>query len=443
MDLEKYVKTVPEIAEMVDLKESFWLNPGYTAFDEIDDLYFSWEDMIEARDRLKRFAPYLAKVFPGTAPTGGIIESELREINNMHEELEKLEGKKLSGRLLLKMDSHLPVSGSIKARGGAHAVLKRAEDLAIEAGLLKKTDDYSIIDGKEFRDLFSKYEMSVASTGNLGLSIGIFSAGLGFRVSVHMSQNAKQWKKDLLRAKGCRVVEYPCDFDGVIAQSRAEAGKDPRIHFVDDEKAVDLFKGYTVGAIRTADQLSKMGITVDDKHPLFIYLPSGIGGAPGGIGYGFKRIFGDNVRFYFVEPTGAPCCFAGFATGLFGEVCVQDFGIALKSCADGLAVPRASTFFCEKIRKLISGCSTVCDDRLYRHVALLSETEGVGVEPSAAAGFKAYMDVVSTDKGMKETSGLNMENATHIVWATGGSMMPEDEMRENIEKGKALLSKKD
>ena len=105
---------------------------------------------------------------------GGIIESPLREIPQMQKALG------IEGRLFLKCDSHLPISGSVKARGGIYEILKLAETIAMEHGMLKTSDDYGQLTREPFQKLFSGCIGSRwGQRATLGLAIGIISAKLG------------------------------------------------------------------------------------------------------------------------------------------------------------------------------------------------------------------------------------------------------------------------
>ncbi len=424
-DITALITRFPLVADLIALKETTWFNPRTTTLAKgLPYVGLALVDVDDAHARLQRFAPYLAEAFPETAATGGIIESELVEIPAMQKRLEKESGRALPGTLLLKKDSHLPISGSIKARGGIYEVLTHAEKLALAAGLLSLEDDYRILLEPRFKDFFSQYSIAVGSTGNLGMSIGIMSARIGFKVTVHMSTDAREWKKAKLRSHGVTVVEYEQDYGVAVEQGRKAAESDPNCFFIDDENSRTLFLGYAVAGQRLKAQFAEQGRVVDADHPLYVYLPCGVGGGPGGVAFGLKLAFGDHVHCFFAEPTHSPCMLLGVYTGLHDEIAVQDLGIDNLTAADGLAVGRASGFVGRAMERLLDGFYTLSDQSMYDMLGWLAEEENIRLEPSALAGMAGPLRVVST------------ENITHLVWATGGGMVPEAEMAAYLAKGR-------
>ena len=391
-------------------EEIFWRNP---AADAGPIAPYTAADVQDAAARLLRFAPLIKLLFPETAEAGGLIESPLSEIPAMAKHFPALQG-----RLFLKRDSDLAVAGSVKARGGVYEVLKHTEDLALEAGILTDVnDDCTKLASEKARAFFAGRSVQVGSTGNLGLSIGIMSGALGYRATVHMSADAKQWKKDLLRQKGVTVTEYAGDYESAVAQGRERAARDETSYFVDDENSKDLFLGYAVAAGRLQAQLEALNV-VDEAHPLNVFIPCGVGGAPGGVTYGLKLLYGKHARCYFAEPVNAPCVTLGLMTGLYNGISVHDIGLTGKTQADGLAVGRASGLVCRAVNNLVSGCGTVNDERLPVYQKLLWETEGLFIEPSSAAAFRLLEEANSA--------------GTNIVWATGGSLVPEEIRKETL-----------
>lgn len=437
--LDAWYASHPRVEDLVTLRETCWFNPGIVPTAQaLGDVGLTATDVSAASARLQRFAPYLAEVFPDTAASGGIIESPIRPLPALQHTLLQEAGLAQGGALWLKADSELPISGSIKARGGIHEVLKHAEDLALAAGLITLDSDYRVLARDDARQFFSQYKVAVGSTGNLGLSIGIMSARLGFQATVHMSSDARQWKKDKLRANGVSVIEYPSDYSVAVEQGRQQAAADPTCYFVDDENSPHLFLGYAVAAERLQGQFKAAGIKVDAEHPLFVYLPCGVGGGPGGVAFGLKLLFGDHVHCVFAEPTHSPCMFLGVYTGLHDETSVQDFGIDNVTAADGLAVGRPSGFVGKAMQRLLDGYYTVTDERLYQLLVLAHDLEQVRLEPSALAGMPGMVQVLQATQYLARMglTSQHMANATHLVWGTGGSMVPDDEYAAYLAKGR-------
>lgn len=432
MNRDALIAADPALRAVADAEETAWINPRLLPFDMVDglsQLVVSDADIADAAARLQRFAPFIRRAFPETEETNGLIESPLRPISKMQQRLAAEYHAVIPGRLLLKMDSHLAIAGSVKARGGIYEVLKHAEDLAIGAGLLTLDNDYGKL--ADMRDFFTRYTMQVGSTGNLGMSIGIMSAAIGFRVRVHMSADAKAWKKNLLRSHGVEVIEYADDYSRAVAEGRRASDADPMSHFVDDEKSVDLFLGYAVAAERLAAQLADLNITVDSEHPLIVYIPAGVGGAPGGVSYGLRRLYHDNVHCFFVEPAQCPSVLLGVATQRYEQVSVHDIGIAGKTDADGLACASPSSLVTRIMTNHMAGVFTVSEAHLYDYLRDLNASEGIRIEPSSCASFAGPLGLLRFPDARAYCAAHSLTperlgHATQIAWATGGRLVPEE-----------------
>ena len=420
---------------MTDIQDSIssakpvlWTNPlraeakSQALLKQFDGKPIGLAAIVEARARFERFAPLLSELLPELAASKGQIESELVPVPAMQRALGLPSDK---GTLWLKADHSLPVAGSIKARGGFHEVLEVAERLALQHELIGSDQDYRALGQPQVRSLFAKHQIAVGSTGNLGLSIGVMAAALGFRAVVHMSSEAKAWKKERLRNKGVEVVQHLGDYEHAVSQGRQLAMLDPLCHFVDDERSTSLFLGYSASAFHLRAQLEQQNIAVSEAQPLLVYIPCGVGGAPAGIAWGLHRVFGNSVHCYFAEPVQAPCFLVQMLATEGEHPSIYDYGLTNRTEADGLAVPRASVLAAMAMQRIVAGVFTVEDSTLFAHLKLLRATESLQIEPSAAAGFSGPL--------LLQDSKLARPEATHIVWTTGGSLVPDAEYQKYLD----------
>lgn len=121
----------------------------------------------------------------------------------------------------------------------------------------------------------------------------------------------------------------------------------------------------------------------------------------------------------------------GMATGLHDGICVQDVGLSGKTQADGLAVGRPSAFVGRMVEPLISGCASVKDDILFRWMKQLLDREGIFIEPSSCAAFAAA-PLQDRLREYIRREGLEGKKITHLAWATGGKLVPQEERERYI-----------
>jgi D-serine dehydratase len=254
---------------------------------------------------------------------------------------------------------------------------------------------------------------------------------MGFQTVVHMSHDAKAWKKQRLETLGVSVIEHRSDYGSAVAAARESAQALPHAHFIDDERSPDLFFGYSAAAARMAEQLTERNIVVDADRPLCVYLPCGVGGAPAGVLFGLRALLGRHVWGFFAEPTASPCMLMRLK-GAPATASVYDLGLDNQTIADGLAVAQASDFAFNLIGTQVMGGYTVTDAQMLAWVAAAWAEEKLRLEPSAAAGFPVALQDAWR---IRAYAGIRarMSRATHVIWTTGGALMPDEEFARLLE----------
>ena len=109
-----------------------------------------------------------------------------------------------------------------------------------------------------------------------------------------------------------------------------------------------------------------------------------------------------------------------------------------------MRVPRASLLAAELMRPLLSGVFTVADDTLFAHLVRVLDALGERIEPSAAAGFSGPAMLSGTTAGQAwlRSTGIDavLHNATHLVWTTGGLLVPDVEYQGFVQRGRSVLA---
>lgn len=131
---------------------------------------------------------------------------------------------------------------------------------------------------------------------------------------------------------------------------------------------------------------------------------------------------------------------AGMASGQYERIAVTDIGLSGQTAAVGwLSVGRAP-LVSQMMKSRLSGIFSTEDEALFAYMLGMYDSEGIFLEPSACAGFDGAVRLNTEGQSYLAAQDLTLQQAVQIVWATGGSLVPESERSQYLARGAQVLS---
>lgn len=274
---------------------------------------------------------------------------------------------RLTGSTVFFKAENLQKTGSFKARGGTHALLRLSPEQRARGVI-------------------------VVSAGNHGAGVAYGARIAGVHATVVMPETAIQSKIAAVQAYGATVkLVDPMQLMESMERIRETEGQ-TFIHPFDDP-AVIAGQG-TVG-LEVLDQVPDVDVVV---------VPVGGGGLLSGIAAYIKRKRPD-VRLVGVEPAGSNVVSQSLAAG--HPLRLEHF----ESIADGLNAPWSGHNSLSVIQELVDDVVTVEDRALRNAMSIVLERAKLLVEPAGAAAVAALLeDVVPHATGKRVVAILSGGN---------------------------------
>jgi len=239
-------------------------------------------------------------------------------------------------------------TGSFKARGALHSILKLSDQQAARGVL-------------------------TISAGNHAQAVAWAARELGIPATVVMFQGAVPGKVEATRGYGAEVVMEPDVHQAFETVERLRQARD--LTFIHPFDAPDMVAGH-----------GTLGLEIQEDLPAVhtVVVPVGGGGLIAGVAAALRGP-GSSIRLVGVEPEGAPGMTRALAAGKPVRMDSVD------TIADGLAPPFVGELNLQHVRSQVEQVVLVSDDEIRMALRLLLERCKLGAEPSGAAALAALL----------------------------------------------------